>query len=327
MKKYSQEKEQLMIEGSGLLQSFYQTKVRFIRYLGGGSYGRVFLFNIEKPPYQVVLKACLLKDMADKEVQAIETLRSQSLIPMVDIYHVFHQTEDVSCDYILMAFIDGKNALFSLRLLLAHSKKKRAFAKKVIDNLAAYHQKKHATFGPIEQPNYKQWLDYYFPFVDNVLTQAKDAYSMGKLEKNILDLILEANTFRDIIFEEPILQASLIHGDYNVANIMVDQLGVPTTIIDPLHTMWADKEYDLFQLRNLTGECFHLYDTYKQNYPTSKRVDIKCAFYALYHELYVIFESGHRYNLILMPLVKRLRKELKKLKNERNTLKNDEFIA
>lgn len=38
-----------------------------------------------------------------------------------------------------------------------------------------------------------------------------------------------------------------------------------SAIIDPLNSMYADKEYDLFQLNNLTGPCFHLYKTYKKS--------------------------------------------------------------
>ncbi len=85
-----------------------------------------------------------------------------------------------------------------------------------------------------------------------------------------------------------------------------------TAIIDPLDCKWADKEFELFQLNNLTGNLFNLYDTYKAKYPVSKNVDLKCAFYAVYHEIYCYVSSGRHTESILRIAVKRLRKELKK---------------
>ena len=85
-----------------------------------------------------------------------------------------------------------------------------------------------------------------------------------------------------------------------------------TAIIDPLESKWADKEYELFQLRNLTGDRFRLYETYKSKYPVSEKCDIKTAFYALYNEVYAYISSGIKMNFILMPLVKRMNKELDK---------------
>lgn len=116
----------------------------------------------------------------------------------------------------------------------------------------------------------------------------------------------------DFIFSEPVPAASLIHGDLNVMNVLADKNLKPTAIIDPLESRWADKEYDLFQLRNLTGDRFSLYETYKKNYPVSEKVDLKTAFYGLYHEVYAYISSETKVNLILMPLIRRMHQELKK---------------
>lgn len=116
----------------------------------------------------------------------------------------------------------------------------------------------------------------------------------------------------DYIFSEPVKEASLIHGDLNVMNVMSDKRLNITAIIDPLECKWADKEFDLFQLRNLTGECFGLYEAYKRKYPVSEKCDLKCAFYAVYHEVYCLISTGTNTEIILAAAVKRLKRELKK---------------
>ena len=136
----------------------------------------------------------------------------------------------------------------------------------------------------------------------------------GKInDKTIKTMQIAWKNF-EYIFCEPIRQASLIHGDLNVMNVMSDDDLNITAIIDPLDCKWADKEFELFQLRNLTGNFFRLYDTYKAKYPVSKNVDLKCAFYGVYHEIYCYISSGRHTEIILKIAVNRLRKELKKAK-------------
>lgn len=55
-----------------------------------------------------------------------------------------------------------------------------------------------------------------------------------------------------------------------------------------------------------------LYCNVKAKYPVSKNVDLKCAFYAVYHEIYCFISSGSYKEIILKTAVNRLRKELKK---------------
>lgn len=63
---------------------------------------------------------------------------------------------------------------------------------------------------------------------------------------------------------------------------------------------------------NLNGDFFNLYNTYKAKYPVSKNVDLKCAFYAVYHEIYCFISSGSHTEIILKTAVNRLHKEFKK---------------
>ncbi len=117
----------------------------------------------------------------------------------------------------------------------------------------------------------------------------------------------------DIIFSEEVTDACLIHGDMNIANIMIDKRHKLSGFIDPLNSMYADREYDLFQFDNLTGKRFYLRETYVKKYGASKYCDVKCAFYGLYHEVYSYIKSGMLVGFIMNPLVKNMNKRLSEL--------------
>lgn len=184
---------------------------------------------------------------------------------------------------------------------------------KVTSALNVWHNKTNDKFGFIEDAHFDKWLDFYKPFAYDILKTARGLSANGKLESKVLFVMESAWDAFDIIFTEEVEKASLIHGDMNVMNILADKDLNLVAVIDPLESKWADKEYELFQLRNLTGDKFGLYDMYKKKYPVSKNCDIKTAFYALYHEVYCYIISGNKVNFILMPLVKRMKKELEKI--------------
>lgn len=106
----------------------------------------------------------------------------------------------------------------------------------------------------------------------------------------------------DNIFCEEVSEACLIHGDLNVANIMVDK-GRLSGFIDPLNSMYADREYDLFQFDNLLKKRFNLRSVYMKKYGASANCDYKCAFYGLWNEVYCYIKSGMLVKMIMNPLI------------------------
>ena len=84
--------------------------------------------------------------------------------------------------------------------------------------------------------------------------------------------------------------------------------------IDPSSYIWADREYDLFQLLNMWGNSFYLYETYKKHCPLKPDADFRVAFYGALNEASCRLSGG-----LIMPLWeilcnRRLKKEIKKLK-------------
>jgi len=295
-----------------VLENTYNTTVNSIKYIGGGSFGFVYKADIDKEPFTVIMKACRTEGICEREASELTLLGTDSLIKIPKVYFIFLATADIPIDFIGMEFVEGTNCFTDFVKLLNSKKAKKRFADEITTIIHHWHEQTNDKYGLIGNAVYDEWLDFYQPFAADILDCARELTSSGKLEKKVLDAMERAWSAFDYIFSDKVETASLIHGDMNVMNIMSDKHLHPAAVIDPLESKWADKEYELFQLRNLTGDKFHLYDTYKAKYSVSEKCDIKTAFYALYHEVYAYIISGTKVNFILMPLVIRMNKELDK---------------
>lgn len=287
-------------------------KVKSIDFLGGGSFGYAYKLNIDAPPYTVVMKACRCENMCEREALELKTLSEDSIIHIPEVYFTYLRDDITPVDFICMEYINGKNCFTDFSKLFFPKSKKREFADKVTSAMHAWHCVTNEKFGYVMNPIYNDWLDYYKPFALDILQTARNMVNNGKLEPYFLAVMERAWDNFDYIFSEKVEHACLIHGDLNVMNIMADEELNPIAIIDPLESKWADPEYDLFQLKNLTGNAFGLYKTYKSKYPTSKNCDLKVAFYSLYNEIYCYISSGRRTKINHLRCLLQLKKELKK---------------
>ena len=296
-----------------VLQQVYGCGVKEIRYIGGGSFGFVYRAEIGVPPYTVIMKACRTKGLCAREASELSLLGADSLVRIPQVYFTFLATDEIPIDFIAMERMDGTNCFTDWKKLLLPKKTKARFADEVTTFIRHWHARTNDKFGLIGNAVYDDWLDYYRPFAADVLESARRLAADGKLEPRVVRVMEQGWDAFDQIFCEKVETPRLIHGDMNVMNILSDKKLQNLAVIDPLESKWADAEYELFQLRNLTGDRFGLYETYKKKYPVSKMVDQKTAFYGLYHEVYAYILSGNKVDFILRPLVKRLEGELKRL--------------
>ena len=295
-----------------VLENTYNAKVTGIKYVGGGSFGFVYKAEIDKEPFTIIMKACRTEGICEREASELTLLGADSLIKIPEVYFTFFATDAIPIDFIGMEFVSGTNCFTDFAKLLNTKKKKERFADEITTVIHHWHEQTNDKFGLIGNAVYDEWLDFYKPFASDILDCARELADSGKLEKKVIDTMERAWSAFDYIFSDKVETPSLIHGDMNVMNIMSDKHLKPLAIIDPLESKWADNEYELFQLRNLTGDKFDLYETYKAKYPVSDKCDIKTSFYALYHEVYAYIISGTKVNFILIPLVKRMNRELDK---------------
>ena len=136
----------------------------------------------------------------------------------------------------------------------------------------------------------------------------------GKFSKKNYELLEKAFEIFKSLTDEPECPV-LIHGDLNIMNIMADPKTLNlTAFIDPCACMWAEREYDLFQLRNMWGDAYGLYETYKEKHPLSEYADFRVAYYAAMHEASMRLSGGIAITLWEDLNNMRLRREMKKIR-------------
>ena len=66
-----------------------------------------------------------------------------------------------------------------------------------------------------------------------------------------------------------------------------------SAVIDPFGSLWADSEYDLYQLNNANGVKLGLLESYASKRRLSENCLQKMAFYELFNSVEHYYESGH----------------------------------
>ena len=123
---------------------------------------------------------------------------------------------------------------------------------------------------------------------------AESLAQKGQLTPFMADTVKRAYAQFDRIFYLPITEAVLVHGDYNMWNILVDKKECRVSgVIDPFGCMWADSEFDLYQLNNVNGKHLGLLEAYASKRGLSENCMQKMAFYELFNSVEHYYTSGH----------------------------------
>ena len=200
--------------------------------------------------------------------------------------------------------------------LFKSKSQKQKFADEVVSGMLEWHSVTNDKFGALSNPVYDSWYEYYKNERQKPWLRALgELAEKGKFSKKKMELLCEATELFNKLPQKKTTPV-LIHADLNIMNIMAD----PKTFkliafIDPCGSIWADKEYDLFQLRNMWGDAYGLYETYKRKCETSEYTDFRVAYYGAMLEASMRLKGGH-----IVPLwedlnFSRLKKEMKKIRN------------
>ena len=284
-------------------------KVIDFKFIGGGSYGRVYKTTLSDGDI-IAVKGYKLEGMNQEEAYQLRTLAKNTTVKMPEVLFAY---EDDNTGILAMTFVEGQNVLIPSFLIKSKSQKQK-FADEVISGMLEWHSVTNDKFGELSNPVYDSWYDYYQKEKQSPWLKAlSELAENGKFSKKKLHILYDATeAFNNLPQENT--KPVLIHADLNIMNIMADPKTFKLTgFIDPCGSIWANREYDLFQLRNMWGDAYNLYETYKSKFEMTKFTDFRVAYYGAMLEASMRLKGGH-----IVPLWEdlnfaRLKKEMKKL--------------
>lgn len=284
-------------------------KAEKIKFIGGGSFGRVYKADLANGD-TIAVKAYRFQGSQYAEAAQLDILSKNTDVKMPKVIFTY---DDEKTAILAMTFVEGKNVL-NPRFLFKSKKQKQLFADDVVEGMLQWHGVKGERFGSLSNPTYDSWYAYYKTVNQGPWLKSLSALAeKGRFSKKKLHLLYEATEIFNKLPEERD-EPVLIHSDLNIMNIMADPKTLKlTAFIDPCTCIWADREYDLFQLRNMWGDAYGLYKTYKQKYPLSKYADFRVAYYGAMLEASMRLKGGHILSLWENLCMKRLKKEIQKL--------------
>ena len=281
-----------------------------LKFIGGGSFGRVYKALLSDGEV-IAIKAYKVQGSQYAEAQQLEMLSKNTTVKMPEVCFTY---EDDEAAIMAMTFVEGQNALNPL-FLLKNKQQKQAFADDVISGMLGWHSVTNDKFGTLSDPAYDSWYEYYKNEKQEPwLKGLNELCNQGKFSKKRLQLLIEATELFNNLPQED-TKPVLIHSDLNIMNIMADPKTFKlVAFIDPCESIWADKEYDLYQFHNMWGDAYGLYETYKKKCPLSPYADFRVAYYGAMHEVSMRLKVGH-----ILPIwedlnINRLKKEMNKKK-------------
>ena len=279
------------------------------KFIGGGSYGRVYKVTLSDGDV-IAIKGYKLQEMQNEEALQLSFLSKNRSVKMPEVLFTY---EDNDTAILAMSFVEGQNVLMPNFLFKSKSQKQK-FADEVISGMLEWHSVTNDKFGSLSNPVYDSWYEYYKAEKQEPWLKAlNELAENGKFSKKKMNLLFAATELFNKLPQEN-TKAVLIHADLNIMNIMAD----PKTFklmafIDPCGSMWADREYDLFQFRNMWGDAYGLYETYKRKCKTSEFTDFRVAYYGAMLEASMRLKVGHIFPIWEDLNFARLKKEMKKI--------------
>ncbi len=296
----------------GIIYEKLNKKAEKIKFIGGGSYGRVYKALLSDGE-AIAVKGYKLQGMQHEEAYQLSFLSKNTSVKMPEVLFTY---EDDNTAIMAMSFVKGQNVL-NPAFLLKSKAQKQQFAEEVISGMLEWHSVTNDKFGALEDPVYDSWYEYYKKEKQEPwLTALKELSETGKFSKQKTELLFEATGIFNKLPQES-TKPVLIHADLNIMNIMAD----PKTFkliafIDPCGSIWADREYDLFQFRNMWGDAYGLYEAYKRKCGASQFTDFRVAYYGAMLEASMRLKGGHVIPLWEDLNFARLKKEMKKIKEK-----------
>lgn len=259
------------------IRALYNCLPLTISEAGKGFYGRVFKVTLPLAPY--VLSVKLFDQPQYMLMQASEQgfMHSLGVVKVPAVFHVF-QSQYINA--LVMEWAEGENLG---NMPLPNQPTRDAIAWDVVGQAVALHDVTNKTYGYLSGEQYPSWQAFYRDLSRQMLDRITSASDRGLLDKAYLDLMTYAYGRFDEIFSEQVSAPSLLHGDFNIGNVIVQNDAV-SAIIDPMGVMWGDRELELFQFECSGSANYELLDKYFSINKPSKKFELKNAYYKTFAE-------------------------------------------
>ena len=109
-------------------------KVKRVKFIGGGSYGRIYKTELSDGEI-IAVKAYKLQGMQHNEAEQLRKLADNTKVEMPEVIFTY---EDDRTALLAMSFIKGQNVLNPI-FLLKSRKQKQCFAEEVISGMLEWH--------------------------------------------------------------------------------------------------------------------------------------------------------------------------------------------
>ncbi|MCB8943967.1 MAG: phosphotransferase [Ardenticatenaceae bacterium] len=268
------------------------TAVRTTALIGEGFYGKVYRATLTQEPYDVIIKCYKYAHHAQQEAAQLDLLRPAALVTIPHVYAVHASSALFPGEALLMAYLPGQRVGDKTTFPTAQTQAN--FVESVINNLLAWHNctNPHG-FGPPQGPFQATWANYYGWRIQHhyqQLQQPQHHTVVSDFVQRVAAQSYEALT--DILALAP-ERPSLIHGDYNIWNMLIDPATSQlTAVFDPLDAGWGDYEIDLFHLANGRPDL-GLLDHYLQQRPARPGFWLRHHFYWFWDDIKHYLRMGY----------------------------------
>ncbi|MCM1285928.1 MAG: aminoglycoside phosphotransferase family protein [Acetobacter sp.] len=291
------------------ISSHTQFKVEGISLIGRGATASVYRVKTADGPYNLVVKYSSNAELLTQEYKQIKFINDRVDCKLPNLYH-FGKAEN-GFAVMIMEYFDGVSA----NKLKYTRKVKRILPDMVIDNLLKIQSVHNDKYGHINNAVYDTWYDYYSEFAKEIYEYTFHLYCSKRIEKNVFKAVELSYKKLELILNKCHGKPTLIHGDYWQPNFIIDKKTYELIgVIDPFNVIWAEPEYELFQLTTGGNRKLKLYNNYKRKVSATDYCDLKTEMYALYNELLWHKKLGDVSHSYLLYRSKRLIKQMKKHK-------------
>ena len=274
-----------------IYESSFNKKCLSAKQINQGFYGWVFL--IENSDHKTIIaKVYKLLGYMDTEVLQLDMMRKYALVSVPEIYSVSHKKDNGYFDVMFMEYINGVNAA---AVKITDEKEKMAFSNQVIENVLAIHEVSNPNgFGSYIDHDYCLNWESLYKLNITKLYNSLHTHKPLIFSKKSFELMEALYESFDEVFTDTVKENHLIHGDYNLWNLIAD----PKTnkligMIDPFGSCFADRELELFQLTNANGEEYRLLENYASHNSLSSNFEVKNAYYFFWDDIKHMVNMGY----------------------------------